>query len=550
MVQLPVRTPTGKTFLITVDSNASVLEVKQQILNSEGFPVYQQELMWAGNVLDNSKSFSEYNVSQGTVLMLVLKSINCRNPEVFQDHEQWSRTPYHPLPVVTHPRIPLPFCGRGLEQADFFVWCQANKHIPTEQEYTSSLGETPVMHYPQELQHGKLRIRCRNPDCFIPEAVTLISTITDWMDIYENQERHHLRGMCYGCATTYTEDGDPIPEEGPVEIVIRCGGQTETGNQCKSESGDGTMNTIPIPGVFTNHDGIPSIDSAEADIVQLACHPHGHRFFARDIDTDFRNAASRVARNGLYPQILGNFVLRCAMPQCDGVFYRPACKLAGPETFRSISEWHVKEIVLQNPNGVLCPKCKTAFYSGNGPKNDCPECKYVFCEQHQCEWGKCDSAVIQIPLVFEKSRYQRCPQCGFFGQKDDECTHIPCPACQTSWCYCCENRLVNNSCPTGCCLILNAHPLLQRFEAGELVLQFHRFKCIRLLQELRLRFNQKNKVKDFDTTYAKLIKEKSVINSLLFPPISLEEICKHQVLPNYNTGVFFDIPATDVWPHP
>ena len=51
-----------------------------------------------------------------------------------------------------------------------------------------------------------------------------------------------------------------------------------------------------------------------------------------------------------------------------------------------------------------------------------------------------------IEKVIDKGEKRRCPKCKLAGRKDNACTHMTCPKCNTKWCYFCgkdENQLVD-----------------------------------------------------------------------------------------------------------
>ncbi|CAF1145417.1 unnamed protein product [Adineta steineri] len=42
-----------------------------------------------------------------------------------------------------------------------------------------------------------------------------------------------------------------------------------------------------------------------------------------------------------------------------------------------------------------------------------------------------------VEMAIENGQKVPCPECGLAGMKDDACTHMTCPECQTYWCYFC-----------------------------------------------------------------------------------------------------------------
>lgn len=42
--------------------------------------------------------------------------------------------------------------------------------------------------------------------------------------------------------------------------------------------------------------------------------------------------------------------------------------------------------------------------------------------------------------AIEEGQTMKCPGCGNSGQKDDNCCHMTCDACETDFCYICETK--------------------------------------------------------------------------------------------------------------
>jgi ubiquitin C len=72
-MEIYIRTLTGNTYALKLESSDTVHSVKEKIQQAQGLPIQNQRIIFAGNQLEGGRTLADYNITDLSTLHLGIR---------------------------------------------------------------------------------------------------------------------------------------------------------------------------------------------------------------------------------------------------------------------------------------------------------------------------------------------------------------------------------------------------------------------------------------------------------------------------------------------